>query len=187
MSKPLALRPKGKHPLHLLGEAEVWPVDVAAQGPLRDRVMAGLPRFERAAFPLAGMRPDKMLQQIFHSEQRIVPADVPRLCCTLPGVGGCILARRHEALAEWNVPLDLRAGDVLATASGAMDRLVGGRDAGWGEVAGLTLHLEGGSASLLRSGAMQLLVLHESRGFAPGVREKLSAALAAVARAAGPA
>lgn len=182
MSKPLALRPKGKHPLHLLGEAEIWPAD-AAQGPVRDRVLAGLPKLERAAFPQAGMRPDKMLQQIFHTEERIVLADVPRLCCSLPGIGGCILARRHEALAEWSIPLDLHAGDVLAAASGAMDRLTGGRDAGWGEVAGITLHLDGGCASLLRSGAMQLLILHEARGFAPGVREKLSAALAALDRA----
>jgi hypothetical protein len=42
--------------------------------------------------------------------------------------------------------------------------------------------LEVGNASLLRSDALQLLVLHEKRGFAPGVREKLTMALGAVAR-----
>jgi hypothetical protein len=35
---------------------------------------------------------------------------------------------------------------------------------------------------LLRADALQLLVLHEKRGFAPGVREKLTMALGAVAR-----
>jgi hypothetical protein len=35
---------------------------------------------------------------------------------------------------------------------------------------------------LLRCETLQLLVLHEKRGFAPGVREKLTLALGAVAR-----
>ena len=186
MSKALALRPKGKHPLHMLGEIEVWPADVPAPvpGELRERVLAGLPRMERAAvaWSSVGVRPDKALQEIFHSEDRITPADVPRLCCALPGIGGCLLSRRLEVLASWNMPLELRHEELLASVSGAMDRAVDAGDAGWGEARGLTIHLEAGTASLLRSGGVQLLLLHEKRGFAPGVREKLTLALGAVAR-----
>lgn len=188
MDKSLALRPKGKHPLHVLRELEVWPHDQAAAtqpDALRERVMKGLPRMERAesTWSSVGLRSDAVLQEIFHTEERITPADVPRLCCGLPGIEGCLLVRRHEVLASWNMPLDLQQEKLLEAASGALDRAMDSREAGWGEPRGLTLHLEVGSASLLRCGAMQLLVLHEKRGFAPGVREKLTMALGAVARA----
>ena len=51
MTKALALRPKGKHPLHVLWEHEVWPGGGEEAGPaagLREKVLAGLPRMERA-------------------------------------------------------------------------------------------------------------------------------------------
>ncbi len=186
MTKALALRPKGKHPLHVLWECEVWPAALGVDAPdgLRERVLSGLPKFERAdaAWMSVGLRTDKVLQEIFHTEEAITPADVPRLCCGLPGIEGCLLARRHEALAEWSFPLELKQRELLASASGALDRAVDAREAGWGEPRGITLHLEVGSASLLRCDALQLLVLHEKRGFAPGVREKLTMALGAVAR-----
>jgi hypothetical protein len=151
---------------------------------LRERVLSGLPKFERAdaAWASVGLRSDKVLQEIFHTEEAITPSDVPRLCCGLPGIEGCLLARRHEALAEWSFPLELKRRELLESASGAMDRAVDAREAGWGEPRGITLHLEVGNASLLRCDALQLLVLHEKRGFAPGVREKLTMALDAVAR-----
>lgn len=186
MSKALALRPKGKHPLHVLWEGEIWPPALAAAlpGGLRERVLSGLPKLERAAaaWTSLGLRSDKVLQEIFHTEESVVPADVPRLCCGLPGIEGCLLARRHEVLAEWSVPLDLKRRELLGSASGAMDRAADAREAGWGEARGITLHLEVGNATLLRCEALQLLVLHEKRGFAPGVREKLTLALDAVAR-----
>jgi hypothetical protein len=143
-----------------------------------------LPKMERvdAVWTSVGLRSDKVLQEIFHTEEAITPADVPRLCCGLPGIEGCLLSRRHEVLAEWSVPLDLKRRELLESASGAMDRALDARGAGWGEPRGITLHLEVGSASLLRCDALQLLVLHEKRGFAPGVREKLTLALGAVAR-----
>ena len=186
MTKALALRPKGKHPLHILWECEIWPAELAddlAPG-LRERVLSGLPRFERAGagWGPVELRSDKLLQEIFHTEEAIALADVPRLCCGLPGIDGCLLARRHEVLVEWTMPLDLRQGELLESASGALDRAADARGAGWGEPHGITLHLEAGSASLLRCEALQLLVLHEKRGFAPGVREKLAMALGAVAR-----
>lgn len=186
MTKALALRPKGKHPLHVLWEFEVWPAMLEDGVPsgLRERVLSGLPRMERAdaAWSTVGLRSDKVLQEIFHTEEQITPADVPRLCCTLPGIEGCLLARRREALAVWSMPLDLKQEELLEAAAGAMDRAIDARGAGWGEPRGITLHLEVGSASLLRCEALQLLVLHEKRGFAPGVREKLTMALGAVAR-----
>ncbi|MEX1110382.1 MAG: hypothetical protein WEB31_01145 [Chthoniobacterales bacterium] len=186
MSKALALPPKGKHPLHVLWEGEVWPSAWTADPAdgLRERVLSGLPRLERAdrAWSVVGLRSDHVLQEIFHTEEAITPADVPRLCCGLPGIDGCLLARRHEVLAEWTMPLDLRQRELLESASGALDRAVEARAAGWGEPRGITLHLEVGGASLLRCEALQLLVLHEKRGFAPGVREELALALGAVAR-----
>ncbi len=187
-STALAIRPKEKHPLHITWEFEVWPVEAGAGVPdaLRARVLAGLPRLERAdevAWGNVALRSDKALQEIFHTDDHLTPIDVPRLCCGLPGIHSCLLTRRNEVLAEWSPPLELDCREVLRAASGAMDRAVEARSAGWGETHGITIHLDSGSASLLRSGVLQLLVLHEKRGFAPGVREKLSSALAAVAAA----
>lgn len=186
VSKTLALRPAARHPLHVLWEFEAWPgpdEKPAAPG-CREKILSGLPRLERAepAWSTVGLRSDKVLQEIFHTEEKLTPADVPRLCCGLPGIEGCLLARRREVLAVWSMPLDLKQTELLDSASAAMDRAVEARGAGWGEPRGITLHLEVGNASLLRCDALQLLVLHEKRGFAPGVREKLTMALGAVAR-----
>lgn len=186
MTQALALRPKGKHPLHMLREFEVWPVEEvsAAAFSRGGSSVAVLPAADRAELPwkAVSLRSDKALQEIFHTDERITAADVPRLCCSLPGVEGCLLVRRREVLAGWNMPLDLNPDHLLDAASGALDRAVDAPGSGWGQLQGLTLHLEVGSASLLRQGAMQMLVLHEKRGFAPGVREKLSLALGVVAR-----
>lgn len=188
MTKVLALRPKEKHPLHIAWEFEVWPVepDAGASDALRARVLAGLPRLERAdetAWGNVALRSDTALQEIFHTDDHLTPADVPRLCCGLPGIDACLLTRRNEVLATWNEPLELDQEELLLAASRTLDRAVEARGAGWGETRGITIFLDGGSASLLRCGVLQLLVLHGSRGFAPGVREKLSSALAAVAAA----
>ena len=184
MTKALALRPAGKHPLHVVRELEVWPVTVGLPETLRTRVLAGLPRLEKAPTAWSGrnLAADKVLQEIFHTEERITPADVPRLCCGLPGIESCLLLHGREIAAAWNMPVDLRPEVLLTAASGAMDRAAEAGGAGWGEARGITLHLEVASASLLRCGVLQLLALHEKRGFAPGVREKLTMALVAVAR-----
>lgn len=186
MTQALALRPTGRHPLHMLREFEVWPVEERSVSTLAmgGRGLAVLPPGDRSEVPwnTVSLRSDKALQEIFHTDERITPADVPRLCCGLPGVEGCLLVRRREVLAGWNMPLDLNPEHLLEAASGALDRAVDAPGSGWGQLQGLTLHLEVGSASLLRQGAMQMLVLHEKRGFAPGVREKLMLALGVVAR-----
>jgi len=181
-TKALALRPKGKHPLHVLREFEIWPVTAEpVPHKLRARVLSGLPKLERAGGP-PELVSDKVLQEIFHTDESITTADVPRLCCGLPGVEGCALACRNEIVASASLPADVKHEELLAAASSALDQATGARGAGWGEARGITLHLEVGSASLLRCGAIQMLVLHEKRGFAPGVREKLTMALGAIAR-----
>lgn len=186
MSKQLALRPKPSHPLHVLWDLEVWPLPEADAVPsgLRERVLSGLPRFARVGQATAALALSsaQVLQEIFHTEDEIALPDVPRLCADLPGVEGCVICRRHEVLASSGWPEDLQLEELLASASGALDRAMTGRAAGWGEPRGITLHLEVGSASLLRCDALQLLVLHDKRGFPPGVREKLTLALGAVAR-----
>jgi hypothetical protein len=185
MTKQLALRPLPSHPLHVLWDLEVWPLPEADEIPsgVRERVLSGLPRFTRADQGMTlALSSSKVLQEIFHTDEEIALPDVPKLCCELPGIEGCVLARRREVLTSSGVPLDLQLEELMESASGALDRALSARDAGWGEPRGITLHLEVGSASLLRCDAMQLLVLHEKRGFAPGVREKLTLALGAVAR-----
>ena len=185
MTKQLALRPLPSHPLHVLWDLEVWPLPEADEIPsgVRERVLSGLPRFTRADQGMTlALSSSKVLQEIFHTDEEIALPDVPKLCCELPGIEGCVLARRREVLTSSGVPLDLQLEELMESASGALDRALSARDAGWGEPRGITLHLEVGSASLLRCEAMQLLVLHEKRGFAPGVREKLTLALGAVAR-----
>lgn len=185
MSKALAIRPKEMHPLHVAWEFETWPAepDDTVPDALRARVLAGLPRLERAgeaSWGRVALRSDKALQEIFHTDDHLTPSDVPRLCCGLPGVDACLLTRRHEILARWNEPLSLDHEKLLRVATDAMDRAAGAGGAGWGDAHGITLHLDTGNASLLRCDVLQLLILHGKRGFAPGVREKLSSALAAV-------
>jgi hypothetical protein len=129
MTKALALRPKGKHPLHVLWEHEVWPggaEEANAPAGLREKILSGLPRMERAgtAWSTVGLRSDKVLQEIFHTEEQITAADVPRLCCSLPGIEGCLVSRRREVLAAWSIPLDLKQTELLDAASGAMDRAI---------------------------------------------------------------
>ena len=186
MKKTLALRPEGKHPLHVLWEFEAWPLEAVENegSSVRGSVLSGLPKMQRTSSSWIGaeLRSDKVLQEIFHTEERITPGDVPRLCCGLPGIEGCVLARRLEALSAWNMPMELNQETLLQVAAGALDRALEAETAGWGEPQGITLHLEVGNASLLRSGVMQLLLLHEKRGFAPGVREKITMALGALAR-----
>ena len=88
MTKTLALRPKGKHPLHMLREFEIWPLDEigAVPGPLRERVLAGLPRLDRNEVPwnAVSLRSDRALQEIFHTEERIGPADVRACAAACP-------------------------------------------------------------------------------------------------------
>jgi hypothetical protein len=173
-SHPLAVRQRGLHPLHVLWELEVWPG------------MAGAGPGAAASTALAGEGPvglcGSALQEIFHTEDQLTLADVPRLCCELPGIAGCLLARDRDVVASHNIPEGLRAYQLLSSAGLATDRAAGAGTAGWGEPEGLTLHLKDGDATLVRRGAAQLLVLHAKRGFAPGVWPDLLDVLAAVAR-----
>ncbi|MFM8230904.1 MAG: hypothetical protein ACKOAL_06745, partial [Chthoniobacterales bacterium] len=75
-TRALAIRPKEKHLLHILWEFEVWPVETGAGVPdaLRARVLAGLPRMERAdevAWGNVALRSDKALQEIFHTDDHL--------------------------------------------------------------------------------------------------------------------
>jgi hypothetical protein len=72
---------------------------------------------------------------------------------------------------------------MSATASRMLEAMSESADQlGIGEVPALTLHTSSGPLSVVRQGALSMLVVHDNRGFIPGVREKLTAALGEMAR-----
>ena len=54
---------------------------------------------------------------------------------------------------------------------------------GIGAIPALTLHTERGPLSIVQNNRLTMLVIHADRGFIPGVREKLTAALGELSHA----
>ncbi len=134
-----------------------------------------------AAPPPLILRDPAQLQELFHTMSPPGLQEVPQLCAGLPGVAGCLLMAGWTPLAGWNLPPEIDQDQLLRALAGAMDRAAEpAGQAGWGACHALSLHLEQGSVSLIRRGALALAVFHESRSFAPGVREKLERVLEVV-------
>ncbi len=132
---------------------------------------------ETAPAPEAPPRfPQEALQALFMTDETLDLAAVSRHTAALPGVRACALEWRGDAALAGDVP----AGFDLAALQAAAARL---HDAGAlpiGALENCTLHGDQAAISIFARPGVLLAVLH--RALPPGVRERLAAVAAELAR-----
>lgn len=124
------------------------------------------------------------LQTLFMTEESLTTDRVVELCGGLPGIQSCVLTSGSQVLASHNLPDGL---DIVSLSSNASAMLQAMQDAsaamGIGDIPAVTLHTAKGPLSIFQKEQLAMLVFHGERGFIPGVREKMTTALAELARA----
>ena len=118
------------------------------------------------------------LQALFMTDENLSTGRVVELCGGLPGIRSCVLTSENEVVASHNIPEGL---DIVSLSSNAAAMLRAMHDAsagmGIGEIPAVTLHTARGPLSIFQKEHLAMLVFHSDRGFVPGVREKMTAAL----------
>lgn len=109
---------------------------------------------------------------------------IAEVIATLPGMLACVLSARHEKADAGDLP----GGFDSASARAFFSKLSGLLDAHSGALAAselqhTTLFARQFCLSVFSAGRCQLGVIHRARVFLPGVREKLTAAVEALAEA----
>jgi len=124
------------------------------------------------------------LQALFMTDENLSTGRVVELCGGLPGIQSCVLTSENEVVASHNIPEGL---DIVSLSSNAAAMLRAMHDAsagmGIGEIPAVTLHTARGPLSIFQKEHLAMLVFHGDRGFVPGVREKMTAALTELTRA----
>jgi predicted regulator of Ras-like GTPase activity (Roadblock/LC7/MglB family) len=124
------------------------------------------------------------LQSLFLTDEKLTVRRVVELCGDLPGIRSCVLTCEDSVIASHNVPENL---DLVAMSSTASKMLQAMQESssqlGIGAIPALTLHTERGPLSIVQNNRLTMLVIHSDRGFIPGVREKLTAALGELSHA----
>ena len=119
------------------------------------------------------------LQALFLTDENLSTGRVLELCGGLPGIQSCVLTSEDQVVASHNIPDGL---DIVSLSSNAAAMLRAMHDAsstmGIGEIPTVTLHTAKGLLSIFQKEHLAMLVFHGERGFVPGVREKMTAALA---------
>ena len=119
------------------------------------------------------------LQALFMTDENLCTDRVVELCGGLPGIQSCVLTSENQVIASHNIPDGL---DIFSLSSNAAAMLRAMHDAssgmGIGEIPAVTLHTAKGPLSIFQKEHLAMLVFHSERGFVPGVREKMTAALA---------
>ena len=119
------------------------------------------------------------LQALFLTDENLNTGRVVELCGGLPGIQSCVLTSEDQVVASHNIPEGL---DIVSLSSNAAAMLRAMHDAsssmGIGEIPTVTLHTAKGPLSIFQKEHLAMLVFHGERGFVPGVREKMTAALA---------
>lgn len=119
------------------------------------------------------------LQALFMTDENLSTVRVVELCGRLPGIQSCVLTSENQVVASHNIPDGL---DIVSLSSNAAAMLRAMHDAssgmGIGEIPAVTLHTAKGPLSIFQKEHLAMLVFHGERGFVPGVREKMTAALA---------
>jgi hypothetical protein len=119
------------------------------------------------------------LQALFMTDENLSTGRVVELCGGLPGIQSCVLTSENQVVASHNIPDGL---DIVSLSSNAAAMLRAMHDAssgmGIGEIPAVTLHTARGPLSIFQKEHLAMLVFHGERGFVPGVREKMTAALA---------
>ncbi|MFM8764587.1 MAG: hypothetical protein ACKOEZ_07105 [Spartobacteria bacterium] len=140
------------------------------------------PQASAAAEPVI---PDQhALQALFMTDENLNTGRVVELCGGLPGIQSCVLTSGNHVVASHNTPEGL---DIVSLSSNAAAMLQAMHDAsagmGIGEIPAVTLHTARGPLSIFQKEHLAMLVFHGDRGFVPGVREKMTAALGELTRA----
>lgn len=124
------------------------------------------------------------LQALFMTDENLNTGRVVELCGGLPGIQSCVLTSENQVVASHNIPDGL---DIVSLSSNAAAMLRAMHDAsagmGIGEIPTVTLHTARGPLSIFQKEHLAMLVFHGDRGFVPGVREKMTAALTELTRA----
>ena len=124
------------------------------------------------------------LQALFMTDENLSTGRVVELCGGLPGIQSCVLTSENQVVASHNTPEGL---DIVSLSSNAAAMLRAMHDAsagmGIGEIPAVTLHTARGPLSIFQKEHLAMLVFHGDRGFVPGVREKMTAALTELTRA----
>jgi hypothetical protein len=124
------------------------------------------------------------LQALFMTDENLSTGRVVELCGGLPGIQSCVLTSENQVMASHNIPEGL---DIVSLSSNAAAMLRAMHDAsagmGIGEIPAVTLHTARGPLSIFQKEHLAMLVFHGDRGFVPGVREKMTAALTELTRA----
>ncbi len=124
------------------------------------------------------------LQALFMTDENLSTGRVVELCGGLPGIQSCILTSENQVVASHNIPEGL---DIVSLSSNAAAMLRAMHEAsagmGIGEIPAVTLHTASGPLSIFQKERLAMLVFHGDRGFVPGVREKMTAALTELTRA----
>jgi hypothetical protein len=124
------------------------------------------------------------LQALFMTDENLNTGRVVELCGELPGIQSCVLTSENQVVASHNIPDGL---DIVSLSSNAAAMLRAMHDAsagmGIGEIPAFTLHTARGPLSVFQKEHLAMLVFHSDRGFVPGVREKMTAALTELTRA----
>ena len=118
------------------------------------------------------------LQALFMTDENLNTSRVVELCGGLPGIQSCVLTSENKVVTSHNIPEGL---DIVSLSSNAAAMLRAMHDAsagmGIGEIPAVTLHTARGPLSIFQKEHLAMLVFHGDRGFVPGVREKMTAAL----------
>lgn len=124
------------------------------------------------------------LQALFLTEERLTVPRVVELCGGLPGINSCVLTHGSMVITAHNAPANV---DLISLSAHAADMLRAMREStarmGVGMVPAVTLHTEKGVISFFSREDLTMLVFHKDRGFVPGVREKIAAALGELTKA----
>ena len=118
------------------------------------------------------------LQALFLTEEKLNIQRVVQLCGELPGIKSCLLTHDNMVVSSHNVPDGVDIVSLSGNASamlGAMRSASAGM--GLGTIPALTLHSDKGPLTIFHQDNLSLFVFHGDRGFIPGVREKMTAAL----------
>jgi hypothetical protein len=121
------------------------------------------------------------LQALFMTDENLSTDRVVELCGGLPGIQSCVLTSKNQVVASHNIPEGL---DIVSLTSNATSMLramhAASAGMGIGEIPAVTFYTARGPLSILQKEHLSMLVFHGERGFVPGVREKMTAALTAL-------
>jgi hypothetical protein len=121
------------------------------------------------------------LRALFMTDDDLTVGGLVDLCAKLPGITGCELLDDSGLLCSASMPDKLKPTDWIAPAREALARMQGIPS----DMPSITLHPPSAAVSMWLPAKFSFVVVHDERGFRPGVLEKIDATVAAIVRAIG--